>query len=344
MPVVNYEQYCKMLDNAHKNKFAYPAINITSMATANAALEAFAEMKSDGIIQVSTGGSEFASGLGVKDAVLGAISLAQHIHLMAEKYDVMIAVHTDHCIAEKIESFLKPLIAETAKRRKQGLPNLFNSHMFDGSTVSLEENLRISKELLELCKENEIILEVEIGVVGGEEDGISGEDVPKEKLYSTAEDMLKTYEALNSVGVRYMLAATFGNVHGVYKPGNVVLRPKVLKDGVEALQAKYGEDKYFDYVFHGGSGSSEEDIRETLQYGVIKMNVDTDTQYAFSRPVVDHIFKNYDQMLKIEGEVGNKKIYDPRAFLKKGETGMKERIKQAVRDLKGENTTLFGKI
>lgn len=344
MPVVNYNQYCQMLENARKNHFAYPAINVTSMVTANAALEAFAEMKSDGIIELSVGGCAFASGLQLKDSVLGAISLANHIHIMAEKYDVMIAIHTDHCTADKIDSFLKPLIAETAKRRAAGLPNLFNSHMFDGSTVSLEENLKISKELMELCKENEIILEVEIGVVGGEEDGISGEDAPKEKLYSTPEDMIKTYEALSPIGGTYMMAATFGNVHGIYKPGNVVLKPKVLKTGVEALQEKHGADKNFNFVFHGGSGSSQEDIHETLKYGVVKMNVDTDAQYAFSRPVTDHILKNYDGMMKIEGEVGNKKVFDPRAYLKKGEIGMKERVMQAVRDLKGENTTLFGNI
>lgn len=340
MPVVNYEKYCEMLKNAREKKFAYPAINITSMISANACLAAFAEMKCDGIIQVSTGGAEFASGLGVKDKVAGAITLAEHIHRMAEHYNVNIALHTDHCTADKIDSFLKPLIEETAKRRAKGLPNLFNSHMFDGSTVSLEENLKITEELHKLCKENEIILEMEIGVVGGEEDGVSGDDQPKEKLYSTPEDMLKTYEVLNKIGGEYMLAATFGNVHGVYKPGNVVLKPKVLKAGLEELQKKYGSDKYYNFVFHGGSGSSQEEIQETLEYGVIKMNVDTDTQYAFTRPVVDHIMKNYDGVLKIEGEVGNKKVYDPRSYLKKAETGMKERVIQAVKDLKAEGTTL----
>ncbi|PID26850.1 MAG: class II fructose-bisphosphate aldolase [Candidatus Cloacimonadota bacterium] len=340
MPVVNYQQYCKMLENAYKNKFAYPAINVTSMATANAALKAFAELKSDGIIQVSTGGGSFASGLGVKDEVLGAISIAQHVHLMAEKYDVNIALHTDHCPAKKVDSFLMPLIEETSKRRAKGLPNLFNSHMFDGAELPLKENMEISKKLMKLCKENDIILEVEAGVVGGEEDGVNNEDVPSEKLYTTPEDMIEVYKSLEPIGGTFMFAATFGNVHGVYKPGNVKLRPKILKDGQDALAKEFGEGAHFYLVFHGGSGSELSDIHETLDYGVIKMNIDTDTQYAFTRPVVEHIMKNYDGVLKIEGEVGNKKVYDPRSYLKKGEEAMAERIKQAIRDLRSENTSL----
>jgi fructose-bisphosphate aldolase class II len=339
MPVVNFEKYCQMLDNAKKNKFAYPAINVTSEATANAVLEAFAETKSDGIIQVSTGGGEFASGQMLKDAALGAISIANHVHLVAERYDINVALHTDHCQPKKVDSFLKPLIAESKKRVAEGKLPLFNSHMFDGSELPLDENMKIAVELLKECNELGIILEV--GVVGGEEDGVSNEDAPAEKLYTTPEDMLYVYEQLSKVeGARYMFAATFGNVHGVYKPGNVKLRPTILKQGQDAVIAKYGEAAAFDLVFHGGSGSSLEEIRETLEYGVIKMNVDTDTQYAFTRPIVEHMFKNYDGVLKIEGEVGNKKVYDPRAYLKKAETGMKERVIQAVKDLRGEGTTL----
>jgi fructose-bisphosphate aldolase class II len=341
MPVVNFEKYCQMLDNAKKNKFAYPAINVTSEATANAVLEAFAETKSDGIIQVSTGGGEFASGQMLKDAALGAISIANHVHLVAERYDINVALHTDHCQPKKVDSFLKPLIAESKKRVAEGKLPLFNSHMFDGSELPLDENMKIAVELLKECNELGIILEVEAGVVGGEEDGVSNEDAPAEKLYTTPEDMLYVYEQLSKVeGARYMFAATFGNVHGVYKPGNVKLRPTILKQGQDAVIAKYGEAAAFDLVFHGGSGSSLEEIRETLEYGVIKMNVDTDTQYAFTRPIVEHMFKNYDGVLKIEGEVGNKKVYDPRAYLKKAETGMKERVIQAVKDLRGEGTTL----
>jgi len=343
MPVADYATYVRMLDNAGKNHFAYPAINISSMVTANAVLKGFADKKSDGIIQVSTGGGQFASGLGVKDAAKGAIALAEYIHRAADEYDVYIALHTDHCQAEKVEPFLVPLIAETEKRRAAGLPNLFNSHMFDGSALPLGENLDIAVKLLERCHASEIILEVEAGVVGGEEDGVS-HDGPKEKLYTTPEDMVEVYRRLGTVpGARYMFAATFGNVHGVYKPGNVKLTPKILKNGQEALRKEFGGDARFWLVFHGGSGSSPDEIQETLGYGVIKMNVDTDTQYAFTRPVADHMMKNYDGVLKIDGEVGNKKTYDPRSYLKAAEENMARRVMEAVDDLKSEGTTLFGK-
>ncbi|MBN1825853.1 MAG: class II fructose-bisphosphate aldolase [Candidatus Eisenbacteria bacterium] len=342
MPVADYRTYVRMLENAYKNRFAYPAINITSMVTINAVLEAFAEKRSDGIIQVSTGGGEFASGLGVKNAAEGAIALAEYAHRAAEKYDIYVALHTDHCQKEKVDPFLVPLIEETERRRAAGLPNLFNSHMFDGSALPLGENMETAVALLRRCHDSEIILEVEAGVVGGEEDGVAHEG-PKEKLYTTPEDMLEVYRRLGEVkGARYMFAATFGNVHGVYKPGNVKLRPKILREGQEALRKAHGDDVHFWLVFHGGSGSSPEEIHETLEYGVIKMNVDTDTQYAFTRPIVDHMMKNYDGVLKTDGEVGNKKAYDPRAYLKKGERGMAERVMRAVDDLRAAGTTLFG--
>lgn len=341
MPVVSNEKYCKMIDNAKKNKFAYPAINVTSQATANAVLEAFAETKSDGIIQVSTGGGEFASGMAIKDSALGAISIAQHIHLVADRYDINVALHTDHCQANKVDSFLQPLLAASKERVDKGMIPLFQSHMFDGSALPIKENMDIAVALLKQCSELGIILEVEAGVVGGEEDGVSNENAPAEKLYTTPADMIYVYERLSEIkGARYMFAATFGNVHGVYKPGNVKLRPSILKEGQDAVIKKYGAEASFDLVFHGGSGSSLAEIRETLEYGVIKMNVDTDTQYAFTRPIVEHMFKNYDGVLKIDGEVGNKKAYDPRGYLKKGETGMKERVIQAVKDLRGEGTSL----
>lgn len=332
MPVANYEQYCEMLDRAKKEKFAYPAVNITSLATINATLKGLAEAKSDGIIQVSTGGAQFASGLAQKDMVLGAIVLAEAIHRLAENYDIMIALHTDHCHPAKVDTFLKPLIEETAKRRAAGLPNLFNSHMFDGSELPLAENMKISKELMELCTKNEIILEVETGVVGGEEDGVDNSDQPNDKLYTSPEDMLQVWEDLSPINERFMLAATFGNVHGVYKPGNVKLTPSILKDGQAAVQDKFAKDHLL--VFHGGSGSDLSDIHETLNYGVIKMNIDTDTQYTFTRPIVDHIMTNYEGVLKIEGEVGNKKVYDPRSYIKKAEENMSKRIIQACEDLK----------
>ncbi len=344
MPIADYKTYCAMLDNAQKNNFAYAAINITSIPTINACLAAFQEMKTDGIIQVSTGGGQFASGTALKDAVLGAQALAEYVHLVADRYSVNIALHTDHCHPDKVDSFLKPLLALSRKRVAEGKLPLFNSHMFDGSPISLQENMNISVELLKECAALGIILEVEAGVVGGEEDGHDTSGVAKDKLYTTPEDMLYVYERLSSVkNGRFMFAATFGNVHGVYKPGNVKLNPSILRDGQAALKAKYGPATEFDLVFHGGSGSSKEEISETLEYGVVKMNVDTDTQYAFTRPIVTHMMKNFDGVLKIEGEVGDKKAYDPRAYLKAGELYMKERVKEAVRDLHGEGTTLFKK-
>ncbi|MEX2380810.1 MAG: class II fructose-bisphosphate aldolase [Opitutales bacterium] len=332
MPIATPKQYEAMIQAAQKGGYAYPAVNVTSLPTINAALKAFADSKSDGIIQFSTGGGEFASGLNVKDAVLGAIVLAEATHRLAERYDILVALHTDHCQPKKVDSFLRPLIAATEQWRKAGKGNLFQSHMFDGSELPLEENMKISKDLLKLCAENEIILEVEAGVVGGEEDGIDHNDMPAEKLYTTPEDMLGVYEALNGIG-RYIFAATFGNVHGSYKPGAVKLRPDILKKGQDAVTAKYGAEAAFDLVFHGGSGSELEQIRETLDYGVIKMNIDTDTQYAFTRPIADHIMKNYDGVLKIDGEIGNKKQYDPRSYLKKGEQAMAARLQQACDDL-----------
>ncbi|HLS28661.1 MAG TPA: class II fructose-bisphosphate aldolase [Opitutales bacterium] len=343
MPIATPKQYAAMLDAAQQGGYAYPAVNISSLTTLNAALKAFAEKKSDGIIQVSTGGGEFASGLNVKDAALGAIVLAEAAHHLAEKYDVLIALHTDHCQKARVDSFLKPLIQATAERRAAGKGNLFQSHMFDGSELPLEENMRISQELLKLCAENEIILEVETGIVGGEEDGIDHSDTPSERLYTTPEEMVSVYESLNGLG-RYLFAATFGNVHGIYKPGAVKLRPEILKEGQEAVMAKHGKEAEFDLVFHGGSGSSLEEIRETLDYGVVKMNIDTDTQYAFTRPVADHIMKNYDGVLKIDGEVGVKGVYDPRSYLRKGEESMAARLGEACEDLLSTGKTLFGSV
>jgi len=270
--------------------------------------------------------------------------LAEAAHRLAERYEVLIALNTDHCQPEKAEGFLMPLIEETARRRARGQANLFQNHMLDASALPLEENLELSKQYLRLCAENEIILEIEIGVVGGEEEGAAGgADTPHEKLYTTPEDMVAVYEALHDIG-RFTLAATFGNVHGHYKPGAVKLKPGILKAGQDAVTSKYGPDAEMDLVFHGGSGSLLEEIRETLEYGVVKMNVDTDTQYAFTRPVVDHMMKNYDGVLKIDGEIGNKKTYDPRSYLKKAEQGMSERVRVACSDLLSEGKSLFGKI
>jgi fructose-bisphosphate aldolase class II len=342
MPVADYETYCRMLDHAKEKHFAYAGINVTSLATANAVLAGLAESKSDGIVQVSTGGAAFASGSKVKDMALGAVSIAEHVHRVAERYDIYVALHTDHCQSKLLDSFVIPLIEETEKRRAAGRPNLFNSHMFDGSALSLQENLSKSKALLERCHKNELILEIETGVVGGEEDGVSAEGVPAEKLYTTTEDMLAVAETLNAVkGARYMLAATFGNVHGVYKPGAVKLKPSILKEGQDAVEKAYGKDARFCLVFHGGSGSGVNEIHETLDYGIVKMNVDTDTQYAFTRPIADHMLKNYDGVLKVDGEVGSKKTYDPRVYMKLAEASMAEQVKKVVKELRGTGTSLY---
>jgi fructose-bisphosphate aldolase class II len=340
MPIATHEQYCQMLDSALKGGYAYPAINVTSTSTANAALKAFADMKSDGIIQVSTGGGSFASGQTVKDMAVGAISLAQHVHLIASKLDVCIALHTDHCHPDKVESFMIPLIEETERRRAKGETNLFNSHMFDGSELPLEENIATSKQLLERCAKNEIILEVETGVVGGEEDGVNNEDTPADKLYTTPEEMVSIAKELAPIG-KFMYAATFGNVHGVYKPGNVKLRPEILKEGQDAVEKELGPDARHYLVFHGGSGSELHEIHETLGYGVVKMNVDTDTQYAYTRPVADHMLTEYQNVLKIDGEVGSKKHYDPRGWMKKGENAMTDRIIQSIKDLKSDGKSIL---
>jgi fructose-bisphosphate aldolase class II len=344
MPIATPEVYAEMLDRAKANEFAYPAINVTSSETLNAALRGFAEAESDGIIQVSTGGAEFASGTKVKDMVTGAVALAEFAHVVAAKYPVNIALHTDHCPKDKLDGYVRPLIAISQERVDKGGNPLFQSHMWDGSAVALDENLQIASELLDLSAKAKLVLEIEVGVVGGEEDGVDNEI--NDKLYTTADDYLKTVEALGAGEKgRYLLAATFGNVHGVYKPGNVKLRPEILKQGQDVVAEKLGlaaGSKPFDLVFHGGSGSLLEEIHEAVSYGVIKMNIDTDTQYAFTRPIASHMFSNYDGVLKIDGEVGNKKAYDPRSYLKAAETAMGARIAQACEHLKSSGRMIAG--
>ena len=335
MPIATPEVYAEMLGRAKEHRFAFPAINCTSSETINATLKGFADAGSDGIIQVSTGGAEFASGLGVKDMVTGAAGLAKFAHVVAERYPITVALHTDHCPKDKLDSYVRPLLKISQQRVAKGKNPLFQSHMWDGSAVPIDENLEIARELLKETAAAKIILEIEIGVVGGEEDGVAHEI--NEKLYTTPEDFEKTIEALGSgEHGKYLLAATFGNVHGVYKPGNVKLRPEVLAEGQEVAAAKLGlpkDAKPFDFVFHGGSGSLKSEIEEALGYGVVKMNVDTDTQYAFTRPVAGHMFANYDGVLKIDGEVGDKKAYDPRSYMKKAEANMCERVVEACNDL-----------
>ncbi|WP_084104576.1 class II fructose-bisphosphate aldolase [Demequina sp. NBRC 110056] len=332
MAIATTESYAAMLDAAKAGSYAFPAINITSSSSVTAAIQGFAEAESDGIIQVSVGGGQYASGSTIKDAVVGSLALAAYARVVAEKYGVTIALHTDHCHKVYLEEWLKPLLKLEAESIAAGNGPIFNSHMWDGSSVPMEENLSIAEELLELSQAADTILEIEIGVVGGEEDGHSAE--VNDKLYSTPEDGIATIERLGlGEKGRYMTAMTFGNVHGAYKPGAVKLRPEILGDIQSAAAEKFGKDKPFDLVFHGGSGSTAEEIATAVSHGVIKMNIDTDTQYAYTRPVVDHMMKNYDGVLKVDGEWGNKKAYDPRAWGKLAEAGMAARVVEACQQL-----------
>ena len=329
MPVATPEVYAQMIDRAKEGKFAYPAINVSSSQTLNAALQGFTEAGSDGIIQVSTGGAEYFSGPTIKDKVAGAAAFAAFAQEVAKNYPVNVALHTDHCPKDKLDSFVRPLLAISEERVKNGQLPLFQSHMWDGSAVPMEENLSIADELLGRCAKANIILEIEVGVVGGEEDGVKAEI--NEKLYTTVADGLRTVEVLGLGDKgRYLTALTFGNVHGVYKPGAVKLRPEVLKE----IQ----DERPFDLVFHGGSGSTPQEISDAVDFGVVKMNIDTDTQYAFTRPVADHMFRHYDGVLKVDGEVGNKKQYDPRSWGKAAEAGMAKRVVEACEYLRSAGT------
>lgn len=344
MPIATPEVYAQMLDAAKEKSFAYPAINVSSSQTLNAALKGFADAGSDGIIQVSTGGAEYLSGPSVKDMVTGSVAFAAYAAEVAKNYPVNIALHTDHCPQDKLDGFVRPLLDISAERVARGEAPLFQSHMWDGSAVPLEENLQIAEELLAKCAAAHVILEIEVGVVGGEEDGVANEI--NDQLYTTPEDAIATIKALGAgERGRYMTALTFGNVHGVYKPGNVKLRPEILKSAQEAAASELGlgsDARPFDLVFHGGSGSTAQEISDAVDFGVVKMNVDTDTQYAFTRPVAAHMFANYDGVLKVDGEVGNKKQYDPRAWGKAAEAGMAERIVEACQNLRSAGTSLAG--
>jgi fructose-bisphosphate aldolase, class II len=333
MPIATPEVYNEMLDRAKAGKFAYPAINVTSSQTLNAALRGFAEAESDGIVQISTGGAEFLGGQYSKDMVTGAVALAEFAQVIAEKYPVNIALHTDHCPKDKLDAYVRPLLAVSAERVARGQNPLFQSHMWDGSAETLADNLAIGQELLAQAAAAKIVLEVEITPTGGEEDGVTHEI--NDELYTTVDDAVRTAEALGlGEKGRYLLAASFGNVHGVYKPGNVVLRPELLKELADGVAARFGKASPFDFVFHGGSGSTEQEIATALENGVVKMNLDTDTQYAFTRPVADHMFKNYDGVLKVDGEVGSKKTYDPRTWGKLAEAGMAARVVEATQHLR----------
>jgi len=327
MPVATPEQYAAMLDRALDDGFAFPAVNVTSSQTLNGILRGFAEAGSDGIVQVTVGGAKY---LGGGDALAGARAFAAMTHELAAPLGIAVALHTDHAPPETVDGFLRPLIADSAARRDRGEPPLFNSHMFDGSTLELEDNLQRSRELLRLMAAADLVLEVEVGVVGGEEDGVGGGDDDHERLYTTPEDLLRTAAVLGTGDDgRYLLAATFGNVHGVYAPGHVQLRPGILSDGQTALAAEHPGAR-FAYVFHGSSGSSAEDVHAAIAAGVVKVNLDTDAQYAFTRAVADHVLSNYDGVLRVDGGLGRKSAFDPRAWGAKAEAALAEHIAGAA--------------
>ena len=340
MPIATPEVYNEMLNRARDGKFAYPAINVTSSQTLSAALRGFADAESDGIIQVSVGGAEYWSGSTVKDRIAGSLAMAAYAREVAKNYDVTIALHTDHCAKQNLDSWTEQLMHMEAEEVKAGRLPWFQSHMWDGSAIALDENLEIAKRLLQLAVDSHTVLEIEVGAVGGEEDGVVGEI--NEKLYTSTADAIKTVEALGlGENGRYITALTFGNVHGAYKPGHVKLRPELLGTIQEEVAAHYGLDhRPFDLVLHGGSGSTDEEIALAVANGVIKMNVDTDTQYAFTRPVVDWMMTNYEGVLKIDGEVGNKKKYDPRAWGKEAEAGMAARVVEAAERLGSVGTKM----
>lgn len=339
MPIATPDQYAEMLNKAKAKGFAYPAFNVSSSQTINAVLQGLTEAGSDGIIQVTTGGADYFAGQTVKNRASGALAFARFVHSVADSYPITIALHTDHCPKNALDDFVIPLIMASEEEVKAGRNPIFQSHMWDGSAVPLGENIEIAKDMIKRTQSINAILEVEIGVVGGEEDGVS-HDI-NERLYTTLDDAIALVDALGfgeqdhqGRQGRYMAALTFGNVHGVYKPGNVKLRPELLKDIQDGLAAHFGTDpKPLDLVFHGGSGSTDAEIAEAVANGVVKMNVDTDTQYAFTRSIADYMLKNYDGVVKVDGEVGNKKLYDPRAWGKVAESAMAARVVESTRQL-----------
>ncbi len=334
MPIATPDKYREMLDAARSGGFALPAINVTSSTTIVAALEGLSQAGSDGILQVSYGGGEFASGQSNKSMAVGAIALAEFAGVAADQYPVNVALHTDHCPPDRVDGFIRPILEESRRRKDQGRGPVFQSHMLDASELPMEENLALARELLDLCAELDIILELEIGIVGGVEDASDNEDIDRAKLYTSPEDMVRVSEVLGTFDKgQYLLAAVFGNVHGVYKPGAVKLDPTILREGQKAVADRFGDGARHFLVFHGGSGSSVDEIHETLGYGVIKMNIDTDCQYAYTRPIADHMLKSYDGVLKVDGEVGDKKTYDPRSYMKKAEVGMATRVVEAAEQL-----------
>ena len=342
MPLATPDQYAQMLDAAAEQRYAYAAVNVTSSETLNAALRGFQLADADGIIQITVGAGEYMSGAGANDALLGARAFARYAHVVAEASPVLVALHTDHCPPAHVDDWLCPLLAESGRRVALGATPLFHSHMFDGSTLPLDENLRIASALLKKCSELDIVLEVESGVVGGEEDGIAGPTNGRDELYTTTDDLLRVADALGlGERGRYLVAATFGNVHGTYAPGNVILRPKILQAGQQALAARHPAAR-FKYVFHGSSGSSERELADAISFGAVKVNVDTDNQYAFTRALAGHMLDHWQGVLKVDGGIGDKHSFDPRAWGRAGEAAMAERVRQACEQLGSARRSLAG--
>lgn len=345
MTIATPERYAQMYDAARKGGYALPAINVTSSQTLNAALQGLADAESDGIIQVSVGGSAYFSGQRVADRVTGSLAMAAFAREVAKKYPhITVALHTDHCAKQYLDEWVRPLLDLEAEEVAHGREPFFNSHMWDGSTVSLDENLSIAEELLDKSRKAHTGLEIEVGAVGGEEDGMTG--AIDDKLYSTPSMGMQVAQRLGlGENGLYTAAFTFGNVHGSYKPGFVKLRPQILGDiqSTVAQAVRDGqlhsplpqgaEDKPFLLVFHGGSGSAAQEIAQAVSYGVVKMNIDTDTQYAFTRAIAGHMFVNYDKVLKVDGEVGAKAQYDPRSWGHEAEDSMAKRVVEACQEL-----------
>lgn len=324
MPFAEYSRFSHMIEAALEGGYAYPAVNVHDMYTLNATIEGFAKAGSDGIVQIHPNAALGVSG-SIGDAALGALSLAHHGHLVSSRHDVNIAIHTDHCPPEQEDEFLQPLIRETERRRACGEPNLFTSHMFDGSSLPLEKNMIASRSLLDRCAASEIWLEIEVGVIGAESSSKPLDNA--DRKYTEPEEFLKIREALGDGGSgRYLVAPAFGNVHGIYKPGEVVLRPEILAECQSALVRRFGGESRFPLVFHGGSGSSAEEIGAAIANGVVKMNIDTDAQYAFTGRIADYFFSNLRKVLRIDGEVGERTAYFAETYLGRGAVGMRDYV------------------
>ena len=346
--VATGNQVQEILKLAKKKKFALPAVNVIGSSSINAVLETAKKLNSPVIIQFSNGGATFNSGKGLDNenefsSINGAISGALHVHTMAKAYGIPVILHTDHC-AKKLLPWIDGLMIANEKMFNDKGHSLFSSHMLDLSEEPIEENIDICKEYLRRMSKIGMTIEIELGITGGEEDGVDNSDVDESKLYTQPEEVSYAYENLIKISDKFMIAAAFGNVHGVYKPGNVKLTPKILKNSQEYISKKFNvEHNSIDFVFHGGSGSSIDEIREAIDYGVIKMNIDTDMQYAYMSGVRDYFIKNMDylksQIGNSEGEeIPNKKYYDPRKWIREGEKSFVERLSKAFHDLNNVNT------